>query len=82
VSENIMPAPTPEEEISDLKQLIAQLREQLEEARRTDDAADLRRKLETALRELEELRRTPPSPQPPPPPSKKRIDGFFEVEEP
>jgi hypothetical protein len=82
MSDELMPAPTPEEEIQTLRERIEELTRELETARnRPDDSAELRRQLADAQRELGELRRHSPSP-PQPAPSSRRLDGFFEVEEP
>lgn len=71
-----MPAPTPEEEIATLHERIEQLQRDLEEARKADpaDIAALRAELDTARRELVDLRQVTP------PTARRRREGLFEEE--
>lgn len=76
-----MPPSDPADEIANLREQIAELRRELHAARDASASASeltaLREQLATAQRELEALRAAPT-----PAPSSKRLDGFFETEEP
>lgn len=77
-----LPPSDPQDEIAQLRERIDELTEELRQARdgaiatTAAEVAELRRQLEDAQRELQQLRTPPPAPTP-----RRRLDGFFEVEE-
>lgn len=79
---DIVPSADPQDEIAALREQIAELQRELETARSNSgtsaaELSELRRQLDDAQRELAALR-----PSPSPVPSGRRLDGFFEVEDP